>query len=94
MRKNRTRKGSVSGASSYSAMGDFWDTHDLSDFWDKTHPVKADVHLEAEESLYSVEKDLSQTIRKIAHKKGVSPHTLINLWLQEKIHKLKLTSGH
>ena len=46
MEKNRTRKSSVSGASTYSAMGDFWDTHDLSDFWNKTRPVKATVHLE------------------------------------------------
>jgi len=70
-------------------MGEFWDEHDLSDSWDKTKSVRADVDLESEESLYAIEKDLSETIRREAKERGVSPHTLINLWLQEKIQKLK-----
>ena len=69
-------------------MGEFWDEHDLSDFWGKTKPVRADVELESEESLYAVEKGLSETIRREAKERGVSPHTLVNLWLQEKIQKL------
>ena len=73
-------------------MGDFWDSHDLSDFWDKTRPAKATVELESEESYYGIEKGLSQTIRRVAKERGVSPHTLINLWVQEKIRKLK-TAG-
>ena len=48
------------------------------------------MNLESEESLYAIEKGLSQTICQAAKERGVSPHTLINLWLQEKIHKLKL----
>ncbi len=73
-------------------MGDFWDSHDLSDFWDKTRPAKASVEFESEESYYGIEKGLSQTIRRVAKERGVSPHTLINLWVQEKIRKLK-TAG-
>jgi len=83
------RKSSVSKAGSYAAIGEFWDEHDLSDHWDKTRPARADVELESEESLYAVEKDLSETIRREAKERGVSPHTLVNLWLQEKIQKLK-----
>ena len=83
------RKSSVSKAETYAAMGEFWDEHDLSDFWGRTRPVRADVDLESEESLYAIEKDLSETIRREAKERGVSPHTLINLWLQEKIQKLK-----
>jgi len=90
MKKNRSRKSSVSRASTYAAMGDFWDTNDLSDFWDKTRPTRATVHLESEESFYGVERGISQTIRRVAKERGVSPHTLVNLWLQEKIQKLKL----
>ena len=82
-------KSSVSKAETYAAMGEFWDEHDLSDFWGRTRPVRADVDLESEESLYAIEKDLSETIRREAKERGVSPHTLINLWLQEKVQKLK-----
>ena len=93
MKRSSNRKSSISKARTYAEMGDFWDTHDLTNFWDKTRSVRADVHLESEESFYGIEKGLSQTIRRAAKEKGVSPHTLINLWLQEKIQKLKLASG-
>ena len=89
-KRNTTKKSSISKVGTYAGIGDFWDEHDLSDYWDKTRSVRADVDLESEESLYAIEKGLSQTICRAAKEKGVSPHTLINLWLQEKIQKLKL----
>lgn len=88
--KSNRHKSSVSQASTYAEIADFWDEHDLSDYWGKTRSVKANVALESEESLYAIEKGLSQTICRAAKATGVSPHTLINLWLQEKIQKLKL----
>jgi hypothetical protein len=83
------RKSRVSKAGAYAEMGEFWDEHDLSDYWGKTRPARADVDLESEESLYAIEKGLSETIRREAKERGISPHTLVNLWLQEKIQKLK-----
>jgi hypothetical protein len=88
-KKSLSRRSSVSKARTYAEIGAFWDEHDLSDFWGKTRPVRADVELESEESLYAVEKGLSETIHREAKERGVSPHTLVNLWLQEKIQKLK-----
>ena len=85
-------KSNISKAVTYAEIGDFWDEHDLSDYWDKTRAVRADVDIESEESLYAVEKGLSDTIRRAARERGISPHTLLNLWLQEKIQKLKLNS--
>jgi len=90
MRRSNGRKGSVSKARTYAAIADFWDEHDLSDYWDKNRSIRANVDLESEESLYAIERGLSQTICRAAKERGVSPHTLINLWLQEKIQRLKL----
>jgi hypothetical protein len=84
-----SRKSSVSKARTYAEIGDFWDEHDLSDYWGRTRSVRADVDLESEESLYRIERGLSESIRRAAKERGVSPHTLINLWLQEKVQKLK-----
>jgi hypothetical protein len=39
--------------------------------------------------LYAIEKGLSENIRREAKERGVSPHPLVNLWLQEKIQELK-----
>jgi hypothetical protein len=88
-KKSRRRRSAVSKAGTYAAIGEFWDEHDLSEHWAKTRAARADVDLESEESLYAIEKGLSETIRREAKERGVSPHTLVNLWLQEKIQKLK-----
>lgn len=83
------RRSSVSKARTYGEIGDFWDEQDLSDYWGSTRSVRAEVRMESEESLYAIEKGLSDTIRRAAKERGVSPHTLVNLWLQEKVQKLK-----
>ena len=48
-------KRSISKARSYAAIGEFWDEHDLSDFWGKTRKVKFEVVLEPEATYYPVE---------------------------------------
>ncbi len=78
-------KGSISRAKTYREIGDFWDTHDLSDFWDQTKGVDFDVNIESEITYYSLDKRLAQEVQSIAQKRGVSADTLINLWVQEKI---------
>jgi hypothetical protein len=50
---------SVSMAARYPALGDFWDGHDLSEYWSKTHPARAEVDLQSEEGLSAVEKESS-----------------------------------
>ena len=82
MRKN---KSSISKARSYAEIGEFWDEHDLSDFWRKTKKVKFDVDVESEVTYYPIEKSLSDRIQSLARKRGVSSDTLVNLWLDQKI---------
>ena len=82
MRKN---KSSISNARSYAEIGEFWDEHDLNDFWSKTRKVKFDVVLDSEATYYPIEKSLSEKIRSVARKQGVWSDTLVNLWLEQKI---------
>ncbi|MDD5434049.1 MAG: CopG family antitoxin [Nitrospira sp.] len=86
MRKHKT---SVSEATSYKEIGEFWDTHDLSEFWDKTKEVSFEVDIESEVTYYAVDKLLSEAIQAIAQKRGVTADTLINLWVQEKLQEQK-----
>src|SRR3989338_2227568 len=85
----RRHKSSVSGAISYKEIGEFWDTHDLSDFWDKTKEASFEVDIESEITYYAVDKMLSEKIQAIAQKRGVTADTLINLWVQEKLQEQK-----
>ena len=82
MRKARS---SISDADSYMAIGAFWDTHDLADFEGQTAPVSLDVDLQSETTYYAVDRALSARIVRAARKRGISPETLANLWLQEKL---------
>jgi hypothetical protein len=85
----RKDKSSVSQATTYKEIGDFWDTHDLADFWDKTKEASFEVDIESEVTYYAVDKILSEKIQAIAQKRGVTADTLINLWVQEKLQEQK-----
>jgi len=66
-------------------MGEFWDTHDLTDYWDQTEPVEFTVNIQSEITYYPLESSLSDRIQAIAKQRGVSAETLLNLWVQEKL---------
>ena len=82
MRKN---KSSLSEAQSYKEIGEFWDSHDLTDYWEQTKPVKFEVEIESEATYFPVETSLSAELVSLAKRRGVSPETLLNLWIQEKV---------
>ncbi|MCI0494810.1 BrnA antitoxin family protein [candidate division KSB1 bacterium] len=82
MRKNKT---SISKATSYKEIGEYWDIHDVTEIWDKTKRVKFDVQIESEVTYYPLENSLSERVQNLAEKQGVSSETLINLWVQQKL---------
>lgn len=38
-------KSSISKAQSYKEIGEFWDSHDLADYWDQTEPAEFEVEI-------------------------------------------------
>jgi len=86
----KRNKSSVSKASSYKEIAEYWDIHDLSKVWVKTKKVTFDVHLETEAIYYAVEKSLSEKVHSVAKKQGISSDTLINFWIQQKLQEHSL----
>ena len=41
-------RSSISQSRSYQEMGAFWDTHDLTQFWEQTAPAEFEVDIESE----------------------------------------------
>ncbi len=78
-------KSSLSRARSYVEIGEFWDTHDLADYWDRAKPAGFEVDIRSEVTYYALDSALSAEVRVIAEHRGVSPETLVNLWVQEKL---------
>jgi hypothetical protein len=78
-------KSSISDAQSYMEMGAFWDTHDVTEYWDETEPVEFEIDIQSEVTHWALEKVLSQQIVTIAQHKGVTAEALVNLWIRDKV---------
>ena len=78
-------KSSISNASSYAEIGEYWDSHDLAENWDETREVELQVNLESSVIYFAVEKALAEKLRAAAKSHGVSPETLLNVWVQEHV---------
>jgi hypothetical protein len=84
-------RSSISNASSYAEIGEFWDEHDLGDFEEQTYPVAFDVHVQKPSKVYvPLERDLAEFLRNAAATTGVSTETLLNNWLKETIEQKSL----
>jgi hypothetical protein len=70
---------------SLDKAGQFWDTHDLVDYWDVTRPVEFEVDVRRRVFLASLEPHLAEKLTAVARTQGISTETLINVWLTEKV---------
>ena len=72
---------SISKADTLEKMGEFWDTHDFTDFDDPNAPdVEFDVSCAV-----PIELELFSLVEKQAKLQGIRVETLVNLWLQQKL---------
>lgn len=76
---------------SVAAAAEFWDSHDIGEYWDLTREAEVDVDIERQVFLAALEPSLAKKISAYAHGQGVSAETLVNLWLNEKLSAV--TSG-
>jgi predicted DNA binding CopG/RHH family protein len=78
MGKNRVSR--VSKANTLEKMGEFWDTHDLTDFDTEAPDIECSIS-----SNIAIEPDLLSAVEQQANRRGITVETLVNLWLQEKL---------
>ncbi|MBI4519066.1 MAG: hypothetical protein HY699_25020 [Deltaproteobacteria bacterium] len=77
------RKSSVSHAATPQAIGEFWDSHSLDDS-PTVREVDFEVHALRRHRV-TLDPDLYEQIETEARIRGVSPETLANRWLTEKV---------
>ncbi len=70
---------------SIDEAAEFWDSHDLADYWDLTREVHFEVDIQRRLFLTALEPELAKKLAARARKQGVSTETLINVWLTEKL---------
>lgn len=75
--------------SSYEEIADFWDTHSLADYWEQTEPDDFEIEPGARRRyLVALDPELLQRVWKLAHSRGLSTESLVNLLLEQRIHQL------
>lgn len=69
---------------SIEEAAEFWDTHDLSDYWEFTQEAEFDVRI-PERRTIALAADITEKLAEQARRQGVSVETLVNLWLAQRL---------
>jgi hypothetical protein len=86
MRKNKTKHEHIpQNFSSLDEASEFWDSHNLADYWNETSQAIFDVKLKEHSRYVVVEENLAKKLSRVSKKEKVSPETLVNLWVAEKL---------
>ncbi len=75
---------SISRADSLEKTGEFWNTHDFTDYDTDAPDVEFKVTCAV-----PVEEELLSALEELARRRGVKTETLANLWLYEKLKEQK-----
>ena len=75
---------SISKASSYEEMGEFWDTHDLADYLDQTHEVDFKVRKPVRHKIALNPKEYERA-KSAAKQQGVTIEVIVRGWLEERL---------
>ncbi len=64
---------------------DFFDTHDLGDYWESLPQANLDIEIRKRRHLVAIDEKLMKRVSEIAKSKRMPPERLINRWLEEKV---------
>ncbi len=75
---------------SYAEIAEFWDSHSLADYWDQTEPAEFEISPDARRRyLIAVDPDILSRVKRLAHLRGLSTESLINLLLEQRLQELE-----
>ena len=80
---NHGQLSSISKASSYEEMGEFWDTHSIDDYWDQTYDVEFEVKDVLRNRVY-LTPELYEQVKTFALERGTRIEVLVNAWVEER----------
>lgn len=83
MTKNKSK--SLPRFRSLDKLVEFFDTHDLGEYWDKMPEADFEVDIKRRVHLVAIDAELANKLTEIARSKEISSEKLINSWLREKI---------
>lgn len=90
MEKKRPKK--LPEFKSLDHLIEFFDTHDMGDYWDEMPEVRFDMNIKRRTHLIAINDEIAEKLTAIARAQRISSEDLVNAWLKEKILKEAETS--
>ena len=87
MSENRKKGTSISNATSYEEIGEFWDEHSLADHWEETSEAEFEVTAKRLNRI-AIAPEVYELIEVEAQSRGVIPEKLANILLSERLAEL------
>lgn len=85
MNENKDKKlTGISKASTVEEIAEFWDSHSLADYWDQTREVEFEIRAKHRRRI-TLDPEIYTRVETQARVRGISPETLINLWVVERL---------
>lgn len=81
---NREGRSSISRADTVEEIGEFWDSHSLADDAEEAHEVSFELRVRRRRRI-TLDPDLYIRLETEALTRGISPETLVNRWVTEKL---------
>lgn len=69
------------------AAAAFWDNHSLADYREQLKPANIRFRLRGRVHLLAVDPEIAAQLRAVSRARGLSPETVANLWLRERLAK-------
>jgi len=67
----------------------FWDTHDVSDYWDELKPTRARFAKQLSEGItIRLDRETLARLRSLASEMGIGPTTLARIWILEHLRQM------
>ncbi len=81
----RSKSRSMPKFTSLDKLVEFFDTHDMGEYWGDMREVHFDIDIRRRTHLFAIDADLAERVTAIARAKRIPSKTLISDWLQEKV---------
>ncbi|MBD3289831.1 hypothetical protein GF337_13575 [candidate division KSB1 bacterium] len=88
MNKNNKQKSKDLIPEKYETIeeaSEYWDSHSIADYWDQTQEAHFDVEIDERPRYIMLEKSIARKVFALAKEQKISPETLVNLILADKL---------
>ncbi len=88
--EEQQQESSIPEFASREEEAEFWDTHDVTDYWDELKPVHVRFAQNLSEGIaVRLDQATLQKLRSLAKDKGMDPSVMARMWIMERLEEGK-----